>query len=185
MKFKIGMEKFNIHKALLGVHMYKLTEAEIYELRQSRPRPDSIFELLPEYTINKNESANNSIIVAKYYLQFTGTILPENDEEKNSEYLFIGFETMDRQLENEIDNCGIDELFAGIDMKNILSVFKPQTYKDLTTFAFTQVNYLVINIEYRSSYDYHDGGYDCDIEYKITGYLDNNLNFVAFQENNI
>ncbi|MFW6247174.1 MAG: hypothetical protein ACOC22_03330 [bacterium] len=70
-------------------------------------------------------------------------------------------------------------------MKKILSAFKPQTYKDLTTFSFPEINYLVVNIEYHSSYDYQEGGYDCEVEYKITGYLNNNLEFVAFEENNI
>ena len=169
----------NIHVALLSVHMYKFTENDFYELRHGHNRPNTVFEFLPEFTINKS---TNKIVDAKYYLQYVGLI--KNESHDIEELIFVDFGTLDAELDNEISHCGYEELLNPFDIKKILSVFEPNTYNDFTKHMFPKTNYLVIETEYISSRDYINGGYDVDVKYDIVGYLENSWKFVAYKKNN-
>lgn len=163
--------KTSVHKCLLGVFLSSVKTSYISEMRKSREKynADNIFHLLPTYTINENKGANNELIEAEYYLQFVGF---GDDEEK--EYLFVDFEFIDPIMKEEISNVREKEFFKGIDFKKILSNFTPDTI-DKKSFAIPQINYLIFEIRYESSYDPWSGEYDCESFNEVIGYLDNNL----------
>lgn len=167
------MNNNSTHLALLGItNFYEISSDYIYKLREKSHRPENIFSNLPKYTIN----TNNQIIEAEYFLQFIGT----NKEEETSKYLMFDFETIDSLLSNEISNCGYDNFFEDVDFSKILSKFKPYTEDDLMHFVLPKTNYIVIELEYFSSY--YDGGWDTDMNIDIIGYLNNNMELIKFEK---
>ena len=173
------MEGRSTIKCLLGVNFYEISEKYLYDLRQKHKNPEKIFDFLPKYTTNTNKEAHNQPVRAEYYHQFAGHFLNPNHE-KNEKYLYFDLQTLDRQLDEEIANSGADDLFDDFDFKKILSNFVPHTEDDLSKFVFPRAEYLIVEITYDVSYDYYSGGYDCDREVDITGYLNGNLEPILF-----
>lgn len=169
-----GTEK---HWALLGVELYEISNNFIYELREKQKNCERVFELLPEYTINNNSSANNRPALARYHHQFAGSF--KHNAEANEKYPYFNLRTLDSFLEEEISNAGIEDLFKKFDFKKIL--FTSQSENDTTKFVFPYCNYLVVEIIYITSYDHYSGGYECDTEIDIIGYLNNNLQTILFE----
>lgn len=165
------------HRVLLGVELYEIRERFIYELREKQHNSQDVFDYLPEFTINKNETAKKQPIFAKYYHQFVGTLEPKGEGEK---YLYFNLKTLDALLQEEIDNSGIEDLFGELDFEKILSVFSPHTDENISKFVFPTTNYLVVELTYVTSIDYHSGGYDCDGYVDIIGYLNNDLEICYF-----
>lgn len=167
MIFNIGKDSHMVHQALLGIELFEIKSSFIYKLREKHPDADVVFQHLPTYCLTDK----GRISRARYYLQFTGTF--EDEEEKS--FLFFNTETLDKLLENEILECGIEDFFEkDLDFRNILSYFTPLKIEHGEDFIFPSTNYLVVGITYDTSYD-HEGGYDCEISINIDGYLDNNL----------
>ncbi len=177
------MEGRSTLRALLGVNLYEISENYIYGLRQAHKNPEKVFDYLPKYTLNRNENANNRPVLADWYLQFAGHI-KNPDHSKNEKYLFFDVETLDRTMSEEIAESGLEDLYKDFDFKKILSHFIPHTEDDLSKFVFPKTEYLIAQITFDVSYDYYSGGYDCDVEHDIIGYLNGNLEPVYFEKPN-
>jgi hypothetical protein len=167
------------HLVLLGIELYEISEKLIYDLRNSEPRkPENVFKHLPEYTINTNPGANNKPILAENFHQFIGFNLNENkDKEK---YLYFNLKTADALLQEEIDNDGID-LFKNFNFKHLFRFFKPEPEENFRNLRIPITNYLVVELTYLTSYDHYSGGYDCDMEIDVVGYLNSMLQIQYFQ----
>ena len=160
-------EGTSIHEALLGIELFEISSNFIYKLRQSHPNPERVFQLLPTYCLN--DSGN--IRIAEYHHQFIGTI----ESEENTKFLYFNLNTVDSLLLEEAGNVGFEDFFEeNLDFNKILSKFVPQCEIDINNFVFSNVNYVVIEITYITSYD-HEGGYDSDVQYEIKKFLDNNF----------
>lgn len=170
-------EGTSTHLALLAVELYEITEKFIYELRQKQHERQNVFDNLPEYTINKNENAGNAPIRAEYFHQFMGVIKPTDDKK----YLYFNLATDDGLLHDEISNSGMEDLFQGMDFEKYLSKFKPANGDDLRNFRYPNSNYLVVELIYTTSCDYYSGGYDCEMDIDIIGYLDHNFQRQPFE----
>jgi len=168
-----------LHKTLMGVELFEISSNYIYKLRIVHKDPNEVFSFLPMYTINTNKEAHNQIMLAEYFHRFTGDY--ENEDEKNEKWLFFNLNTLDSQLNEEISQTGIEDLFKEFDFLKILSNFVPHSDDDLSKFIFPTVHYLIVEITYDVSYD-HEGGYDCDMNIDITGYLDDNLEAIYFKK---
>jgi hypothetical protein len=164
-------------KAIVGIEYYEISDKFIYNLRMNHPRPEQAFDYLPKYTINTNKEGNNEIVGADWFLQFAGTF--ENTTE-NPTHLMFNIETLDATLKEELSNAGIEEIFKGIDFKEILKNFTPESENNLEKFIFSHCNYIIVETTYDASYD-HEGGYDCDVYFDIVGYLDDNMNTIYFK----
>jgi hypothetical protein len=178
------MEERLTIKCLLGVKLYEISEKFMYHIRRLKHKnPEKVFKFLPRYTINTNKEAHNQPIIAEYYHQFVGHFNNPNHED-NEKYLYFDLETLDRNLEVEIDDNGV-EIFQDFNFKKIFSQaeFIPHTEDDLFKFVFPVTRYLIIEITYETLYDYYSGGYDCDVEMDIVGYLDENFQSVYFENN--
>jgi hypothetical protein len=179
------MEGRSSIKCLLGVKLYEISEKFMYDLRQKHKNPEEVFKFLPRYTVNTNKEACNFPVIAEHYHQFVGHFNNPNhkDDEK---YLYFDLETLDRNLEVEIDDSGI-EIFRDFDFKKVFTQagFIPHTEDDLSKFVFPTTNYLIVEVTYDTSYDYYSGGYDCEVEEDIVGYLDGNLQSVYFEKDKI
>jgi len=169
-------EGISKHLALLAVELYEISEEFIYKLREKQHERQDVFEHLPEFTINKNETAKNQPIRAEYYHQFVGALKPE----KNEKYLYFNLATQDRLLHEEISQGGAEDLFDEIDFEKILSKFTPEPEENISKFVFPTTHYLVVEFIYTTSYDHYGGGYDCDMDVDIVGYLDHNLQRTPF-----
>lgn len=169
----------NIRECLLGVEYYHISENYIAGIREKRYDREKIFQLLPDFTINSNDY--NQPILAEYFHQFIGWEKSENPKI----FIYFNLKTIDNILQEDIDNAGIEELFKEYDFKEILSVFKPHTDDDIKHLVLPSINYLIIEETYIGGYDYYYGGYEYDIETKIVGYLDSNLNKKYFNHEKI
>lgn len=166
------------HLALLAIELYSISEKFIYELREQQHDSQDVFDHLPMYTINKNRTANGEPIEARYYHQFVGTLKPTGDGE---EYLFFNLNTQDSVLFEEINGSGIDDLFQGFDFEELLKNFTPNPETNITGFVIPKTHYLLVELTYITSQDHYSGGYDCDMEIDIVGYLDHNLQRQPFE----
>lgn len=167
------------HLTLLGVELYEISEKLIYNLRNSEPRkPNNVFEHLPEYTINTNEKAGNRPVLAEYFHQFLGFNFDENKE--CQKYLYFNLKTADALLQEEINNDGI-ELFKNFNFKHLFRFFKPEPEENFRNFRIPTINYLVVELTYTTSYDHYSGGYDCEMEIDIVGFLNSMLQIQYFQ----
>lgn len=163
-------------KTLMGVELYEISNNYIFKLREKQKNHNYVFNYLPKYTINTNETANNRPILAENFHQWVGSFL----QEKSEKYLYFNLKTLDNNLQQEIDNSGIEDLFKIFDFKKILSFFTPHTEDDLSKFLVPTTYYLVIEITYDSSYDGFNGEYECDVIVDIIGYLNSNLEIYYF-----
>jgi hypothetical protein len=166
------------HLALLAVELYEITERFIYELREKQHESQDVFNYLPEYTINNNDTAKKQPIEARYYHQFVGSLEPHDEGEK---YLYFNLSTQDRLLEHEIEESGVDNFFADLDFEKLLSKFTPEPQENITAFVFPKTHYLVVEITYITGYDHYSGGYDYDMKVDIVGYLDHALQRQPFE----
>lgn len=161
-------------KCLLAVELYEISDTYIRELRTAHKHRDDVFRYLPTYTVNTNKEQHNQPMLADCFLQFAGMFKDTN------KYILFNLETLDRQLEEEISQSGVEDLFKKFDFVKIMSNFDPHSEDDLSKMVFPTVRYLIVEITYDVSYDF-EGGYDCDIDIDITGYLDNELNAKYFE----
>jgi hypothetical protein len=167
------------HVALVGVELFEVSNNFMYKLSQNRPMPYQIFNVLPKYTINTNETAKNKMVLAEEFLQFVGTFKSDHG---NPKYLMFNFNTLDSLLNEEMGQGGVEELFKEFDFKQVLSHFTPQKEEDLEQFVFPHVNYLVVELHYDGGFD-HEGNYDCDMHVEITGYLNDIMELTKFNLN--
>jgi hypothetical protein len=167
---------YSKEKCLLAVELYNVSDKYVYKLREAQQHRRDVFAYLPIYTVNTNKGQHNQPMNADCFLQFAGNFKEHDDVT----YLMFNLHTLDRQLEEEISNAGIEDLFKKFDFVKILSNFVPQSEDELSKGVFPKVNYLIVEITYDVSYDF-EGGYDCDIDIDLTGYLDNELNLKYFE----
>jgi len=170
-------EGISKEKCLLAVELYNVSDKYIYNLREKQQHRRDVFEYLPTYTVNTNKGQHNQPMIADSFLQFAGNFKEHDDVN----YLMFNLHTLDHQLEEEISNAGIEDLFKKLDFVKILSNFVPQSEDDLSKGVFPKVNYLIVEITYDVSYDGYNGGYDCDTDVDIIGYLGYNLKSTYFK----
>jgi len=162
-------------RCLLGVEVFEISDKYIMELRQAHRNAEEVFDILPEYTINTNKGVGNKPVLAKYFHQFIGH--GDSDEK----YLYFNLQAADNQLDFEIREGSIEDIFEGYDFKELLSHFKPQTDDDIKKYVFPQTNFLVVELTYITSQDYYSGGWETDVEVEIIGYLNPNLEIQYFK----
>lgn len=160
-------------KTLLSVKLFEVSNNFIYNLSKDKPRHDKVWDLLPKYTINNNDGANNRPVIADWYLQFVGT----HEDINNKKYLLFDLDTQDEILNEDIAQAGIEDLFKDFDFNKLLSVFKPQPETDITNFNFPKTNYIVVELNYLTGgFDY----YETELVVNIKGYLDDNMMFTHY-----
>ena len=172
------MKTNNTTRHLVRVEIVKISSEYIYDLRSDKKNKDSIFTLLPQYTINKNDGANNCPIPADAYLQFVGF---SKDDFVGQEYLLFDLDVLDEELRSLVDgNIGDIIEIENIDFEKILKPFNYNTEEDLKKINFPKSNYIIVEIEHLSSHDYYDG-YDYNYNFSIIGYLDEQMMFKSYE----
>jgi len=162
------------HRCLLGVEFYELSNKFIYELRSTQKNIEYVFDLLPEFTINKNEKSNKQPMVAKYHHQFVGLF----EQEEYEKFIYFDLKTVDSLLAEELSNCDAEQLFDEIDFEKLLSNFKPLNEDNFNKRTIPDVHYVIIELAYYTSY--FEGDYDCDMSVKAIGYLNDELQTIYF-----
>ncbi len=173
------MEGTHKYLALLGVELHEISNNFIYELRNSRPRHDDVFKILPTYTLNSCNKGKNHLILAEAHHQFIGNF--KHNDDANEKYIYINIKTADALLEEEIANSGIEDLLKGFDFKHLCRFFKPEPEENFKNFRIPTINYLVVELTYITSYDHYSGGYETDMEIDVVGYLNSMLQLQYFE----
>lgn len=169
------MEKFTRIKCLLGVELYEVSENLIYEMREGLNSVNRITQILPKYTLNDNKTQHFQPVIAEYHHQFVGFEKKDNPEK----YLYFNLITLDKELEFEMGEMGVEKMFQHMNFKTFLSKFRPQVLEINKFYAFPKVNYLLVHLCYLKTYD-PEGGWDVDLDVTINGYLDNDLQLKHF-----
>jgi len=172
------------HRTLLGIELFEISEDFMYGLRERHKSPEHVFKLLPKYTINTNEGQHNQIMVAEYFHQWVGLFKDNRTPEEKKKYLYFNIETLDATLREEISNAGEEDLLKNLDFKKILSNFTPQSDNDLSNFVFPYCNFLIVDLIYDTTYDNYNGGWDCDMEFEVIGYLNSQMQAIYFENSN-
>lgn len=155
------------HLAILNIELYAITDTYLCELKKNQKINQNIFDYLPEFAINKDYG---NILNADYYHQFSGF------EDKGEKFLFLNASTFDHSLNLDFENMGIEDVFENVDFRNILNKFKPNDDETIKNFVIPKTENVIIEIKYWGGKDYMNGDYDFDVEYKIIGYLDDDMN---------
>jgi hypothetical protein len=98
-----------------------------------------------------------------YYLQFI-----ENGKE---EYRLFDINHTDFILKEEISNVGIDEIFETTDLRKIFDLSNPLT-SDKYYRTFPNNFSIIIDV------NFYGEGEDTEVEFKLLGYLDEDMNFI-------
>jgi len=99
----------SVHRSLLQVELFELSSKTIYQLRKSHKNPNEVFELIPEFTINTNEGANNRPVTAEFFQQFIGL-----EKDTDTKHLYFNLNVLDQQLDYEVGMTGKEEFFENI-----------------------------------------------------------------------
>jgi hypothetical protein len=160
-------------QCLLGVELYEVSANFICKLRETHKHPEEAFDYLPEFTLGEK----NNLVRAEEYHQFIGFEMVETPEV----FLYFDLRTLDRLLQNEIDNSGLEDLFKDQKFLRYLMPFKPEKQENISNFVFPHVNYLIVELTYETTYDSYSGGYDCEMNAEIVGYLSGNFSPQFFE----
>lgn len=173
------MEGVSTVTALLGVEVFNISEQAIHNLRIKSYNKERVFDDLPEYTINTSEKGNNGPIKAEYFHQFMGYTLPK----KNLSFIYFNMLSCDSILDQEMNNIGV-EMFVDFDFSVILKPFIPTHVVDEADHGqhLTKTNYIIVELRYITSQDHLSGGWECEVEYDVVGYLDADMNKLEYEK---
>ncbi len=151
------------HKTLLSVEVYEFTGKDIGELRKQYQHDRYLSSILPKYTFNK-EFGN--ILEADGYLQF----VDDGDEV----YTLFDVATIDKLLNEEISNGGLENIFKENDIRPFLDKMEKKQFKDFQR-ILPSAEYLIVELEYVGG----DIWEDFDVYINVVGALiGNNLDHV-------
>lgn len=147
------------------ISAFKVNNKKLFKMREKvKELPINYFyDNLPEYSIN-TEFGN--IIRTEYYHQYTGMVESEDNKE---DYYMFDIHHYDPMLDEEINNCGLDNFF---DKYNWLKIFNSIEYNIINDIQLLIYTSIVIDIEYYGTYD------EVEIKMNVVGYLDKNLNII-------
>ena len=155
----------NIRKCLLALEVFEFTGEEIGKLREQYKHDRYLDDVLPKWTLNTN---NGSIINSPGFLQFI--------EDGIDKFILFNASTVDRLLQEEISNGGLESMLKGIDIRNYLEHFKKHTYDDFCR-CLPSAEYLIIGLEYTSGGYFNE--YEVDLHVSVEGALvGNNLTLI-------
>jgi hypothetical protein len=160
-------------QCLLGVEIYNVSANFICKLRETHKNPEEAFDYLPEFTLGND----NKLVRAEEYHQFIGFETVEMPEV----FLYFDLRTLDRLLQNEIDNSGLVDLFNDQKFIKYLMPFTPEKQENISNFVFPQVNYLIVELIYETTYDHYSGGCDCEMTAEVIGFLNSNFSSQFFE----
>ena len=151
-------------RTLLALDIYEMTTTQIAK----HFKPGTVD--LPEFCISEKGYPRRTL----YYHQF--------DFEGEEKHILFNARACDAILEEEIHNCGVEELID-FDLRLYMEAFREQgaikQYEDYQRSLATS-SYLVVDLNF-----YKTGGYEYpnewDMDVNIDGVLDKNLNFVELK----
>lgn len=146
------------YKTLLGLNIYQISSKYIEEVRKLNPQREKFRDNIPTYCIT-----DTKITLSEYHFQFTS----ENKEN----WILFNIEYRHPILEHEISATDEGDFINEINLfdfiKNIPFLSEEQYRKSLPI-----PGYIIIEVTYTNSYDYHSGGYDCEVEFNIIKLLE-------------
>jgi len=166
-------------------NIYKLSNDDLYSIRQKFKSREHFVNNIPKYTINEDF---DSVVEVEYYLQFIGEV-EENKSNPKYYYLF-DLHPIDPLLDEEINQGGIDEILNFSKYFNlkrpkfidIINKFPALTISDYDKISIPTYNYLIVDLIYICSGDWY---VECDLEIEITKYLNNNFKLIEYDEQEI
>lgn len=148
-----------IRKCLLALEVFEFTGDEIGKLREQYKHDRYLDSILPKWTLNTNTN-DGRIIESPGFLQFI--------EDGTEKIILFNASTVDRLLEEEISNGGLDSMLKDIDLRNYLEHFQKYNYDDFCR-CLPSAEYLIIGLEYTSGGYFNE--YEVDLHVSVEGAL--------------
>lgn len=93
-----------------------------------------------------------------------------DDIQPDTIYFFASFDYADNLLKFEVDGAGLNEVLDKVSLMPILDKVELKSYNDHSILPNT--SRLLIEMTYRCGRGW-EGDYDCDLDVKLVGYMDN------------
>lgn len=156
-----------IRKCLLALEVFEFTGEEIGKLREQYKHDRYLDSILPKWTFNSNTN-DGRIIESPGFLQFI--------EDGTDKIILFNASTVDRLLEEEISNSGLDNMLEETDLRPYLENFKKHSYDDFCR-CLPSAEYLIIGLEYTNGGYFNE--YEVDLHVSVEGALvGNNLTLI-------
>lgn len=145
-----------IVKQILTIEPCVISNEDIEELYRVNNFREAVFKMIPKWVINPDYG---NVILAEYFLQFTGTLKQENV----SYYYVFDIYSADPYIQNEINEDGVEWIFKESceDWRNVLPREVP-SYKEFKKTWINEVVRLLFNLEYSTTY--YEGIPEGDLE---------------------
>ena len=145
-------------RCLMSVELHEISENFIADLWKVHKNHNEVFDHLPEYSLRDD----GKLCRAEEYLQFVGL----EEVREPQKIIFINIYPVDHQLDYEIGEYGMVEMFEEINFKALLAKtpFKPEPEENLSRFVFPTTNIMIVELCYTSSYDYWSGGSEYEMQ---------------------
>lgn len=142
------------HRGLVGIQVVRVTSEDIIELHKDNPIGfRTIQKFLPKWVLN---TEYQNIQSSDGYLQFVG------EGFEGREYICFDVQFSDDLVQEEMIAIGTDDFLEGA--YELIKSIEPIPFKDYHR-SLGNTKYLLVEINYTGSYDWHSGGYECDVEY--------------------
>jgi len=150
-------------KVLLSIIPYGITAHELFVMREPIKTYPSyhFFKVLPEFCIRDD---NGRINYTEHFHFFTGQL----DDNSPTKYYLFDVNPVDLILQEEISNCGIEELFDGYNWKPLFEHI-PINESPLITHRIPFSVHVVVDLEYLGA------GEDVELFVDVLGYLDGKM----------
>lgn len=161
----------------LLLNVYKFKGKDIGDLRKKNPTDRFLETILPKYVLRSDNDPGAGNIDWSYgYLQF----VDDGDEE----FWMFDIQGADCILQEEISYGGLEELLEGFDLRKIFKNVSYINYDDFhKTIPYTTT--IFIELDYQTSYDYYNGGTECDMYPYIRGYLSSDMKVIELKDEDI
>lgn len=150
---------------IMGIHITDITEKELEE----------DLKLHAEY----HSKEIQYVIDQNGYIRYAEDYL-EKEIEPDKKITKIDVLYMDTFLEEEVSNAGMINLLPKYDWRPIIEKLEHVDRKKRT---WSNTQRVVCDVIYHTSYDYYSGGYDCEEEVKVVGYMTDKLEIVYTDSN--
>lgn len=149
------------HKQILGISLYHTT---VGKLRKDLEEYAEYSDYLPHII-----DENGHIIYADDWQA-------KEEWSDNIEIIEIHKEYADEYLKEEISAIGMEDVFQDYDWRPLIQKLKIQKRGELLIYDTQRI---VVDVIYHTSADYYSGGYDCESEIEVIGYMNENLQIIA------
>lgn len=176
-------------RTCFALNIFQFTSEYIEEIRKLNPS-NNFYSEIPKWIYRPNEKDEQKMIENYWFQFFSG---------KNERHIMFDVHYTDEYIKQEMSECGEEHFFTEIELHKLFKLIdinqnhnevisldinsksQPEPYINSQAIfhkGFPIPTYIIVDIEYVTSYDYYSGGHDCEVDYELVGFLDNQFNLI-------